>query len=276
MIMRDGQTGHAVRSLTFPWYAPRLALVAGVLLVIVLTLGGFWLVYFWQRAGEITPLRAENIELRQAIAKLPSLEAEMERHREFTRRVAKLIGMDVPNFEDSTLSAAAISQTGAAGQLSSLDTLGSVAVPESVSSLSPHGILVTNCKADPNNQPRGMPVLGRVSQIYSPNAVNPVLRHYGIDLAAQEGMPVYAAASGTVESAGEDKIFGQLIVIDHGNGFKTSYGHNSRLFKRTGDHVQRGAIIAFSGNTGISTAPHVHYEIQHKGTTVDPAAFLGP
>ena len=276
MIMRDGQTGHAVRSLTFPWYAPRLALVAGVLLVIVLTLGGFWLVYFWQRAGEITPLRAENIELRQAIAKLPSLEAEMERHREFTRRVAKLIGMDVPNFEDSTLSAAAISQTGAAGQLSSLDTLGSVAVPESVSSLSPHGILVTNCKADPNNQPRGMPVLGRVSQIYSPNAVNPVLRHYGIDLAAQEGMPVYAAASGTVESAGEDKIFGQLIVIDHGNGFKTSYGHNSRLFKRTGDHVQRGAIIAFSGNTGISTAPHVHYEIQHNGTTVDPAAFLGP
>ena len=275
MIMREGQTSHAVRSLTFPWYTPRLALVVGVLLVIVLTFGGFWLVYFWQRSREITPLRAENIELRQAITKLPALEAEMERHREFTRRVAKLIGMDVTNFEDSTLSASAVSQR-AAGQLSSLDTLGSPTVPESVASLTPHGVLVTNCKADPNNQPRGMPVLGRVSQIYSPNATNPVLRHYGIDLAAQEGLPVYAAASGTVESAGEDKIFGRLIVVDHGNGFKTSYGHNSRLLKQTGDHVQRGAIIAFSGNTGISTAPHVHYEIQHNGTTVDPAAFLGP
>ena len=275
MIMREGQTGHAVRSLTFPWYAPRLALVAVVLLVIILMVGGFWLIYFWQRASEITPLRAENIELRQAIAKLPSLEAEMERHREFTRRVAKLIGIDVPDFEDS-LSSVAGSTPAGVGQLSQFDTLTSSSVAESISARSPHGTLVTNCKADPNNQPRGMPVLGRVSQIYSPNSPNPVMRHYGIDLAAQEGMPVYAAASGTIEKAGEDKIFGQLIVIDHENGFKTLYGHNSRLLKKAGDHVQRGAIIAFSGNTGISTAPHVHYEIQHNGTPVDPAAFLGP
>jgi murein DD-endopeptidase MepM/ murein hydrolase activator NlpD len=275
MIMREGPTGHAVRSLTFPWYAPRLALVAGVLLVVVLTVGGFWLVYYWQRAREITPLRAENIALRQAIAKLPALEAEMVRHREFTRRVAKLIGMDVPNFEDSTLNAGAISLAGQ-GQFSGLDTLGSSTVSESVSSPAPHGILVTSCKADPNNQPRGMPVLGRVSQTYAPDAANPALRHYGIDLAAQEGLPVYASASGTVESAGSDKIFGNLIVIDHGNGFKTSYGHNSKLLKQTGDRIRRGDIIALSGNTGISTAPHVHYEIQHNGTTVDPAAFLGP
>jgi murein DD-endopeptidase MepM/ murein hydrolase activator NlpD len=276
MIMREGQDGHAVRSLTFPWYAPRLALALAALLVIVLTVGGFWLVYFWQRSSEVTPLRAENIELHQAIGKLPALEAEMERHREFTRRVAKLIGMDVPNFEDSTLNSSSQSQAATVAQFSGRDTLGSSAISGSDASLSPRGTLVTNCKADPNNQPRGMPVLGRVSQIYSPNAANPVMRHYGIDLAAPEGLPVYAAASGTIESAGEDKIFGRLIVIDHGNGFKTSYGHNSKLLKKAGDHVQRGNIIALSGNTGISTAPHVHYEIQHNGTTVDPAAFLGP
>src|SRR3972149_3730347 len=272
MIMREGQDGHAVRSLTFPWYAPRLALALAALLVIVLTVGGFWLIYFWQRSSEITPLRAENIELRQAIGKLPTLEAEMERHREFTRRVAKLIGMDVPNFEDSTLNPSSLSQSPMAAQFSGRDALGSSAISGTDTSLSPRGGLVTNCKADPNNQPRGMPVLGRVSQIYVPNAANPVMRHYGIDLAAPEALPVYAAASGTVESAGEDKIFGRLIVIEHGNGFKTSYGHNSKLLKKSGDRVRRGDIIAPSGNTGISTAPHVHYEIQHNGTTVDPAA----
>lgn len=276
MIMREGQTGHAVRSLSFPWYAPRVALIAGVVLVIMLTVGGFGLVYYWQRAREITPLRAENIELRQAMAKLPALEAEMERHREFTRRVAKLIGMDVPNFEDSTLGTAVLPPPGMPGEFGAAESLSASSAQEELSSLSPHGVLVTYCKADPNNQPRGMPVLGRVSQIYSPNAANPALRHYGIDLAAQEGLPVYAAASGTVESAGQDKVFGQLIVIDHGNGFKTSYGHNSKLLKKTGDKVRRGDIIALSGNTGISTAPHVHYEVQHNGTTVDPAAFLGP
>lgn len=276
MIMKEGQEGHGVRSLTFPWYAPRLALILGAMLVILLTVGGFWLVYFWQRSSEITPLRAENVELHQAIAKLPALEAEMERHREFTRRVAKLIGMDVPNFEDSTIGPAASAPLSMSTVLGSADSIGLAAELASDSPLSPHGILVTRCKADPNNQPRGIPVLGRVSQIYSPNAANPVLRHFGIDLAAQEGLPVYATASGTIESSGEDKVFGQLIVIDHGNGFKTSYGHNSKLLKKTGDRVQRADIIALSGNSGISTAPHVHYEIQHNGATVDPAAFLGP
>ena len=90
------------------------------------------------------------------------------------------------------------------------------------------------------------------------------------------GSPVFTPAAGTVASAGWDKIFGLLIVVDHGNGFKTFYGHNSELLKKTGDKVKRADIIALSGNSGISTAPHLHYEIRLNEETVDPAVYLGP
>jgi murein DD-endopeptidase MepM/ murein hydrolase activator NlpD len=137
------------------------------------------------------------------------------------------------------------------------------------------GVLVTVCPPDPNNRPRGMPLSGRVSRDFAPRQSNPSLRHSGIDFAAREGTPVLATANGTIEFAGEDDTYGFLITVDHGNGFKTTYGHNSLLLMKEGEKIERGDRIAFSGNTGVSTAPHLHYEITENGVPVDPSGFLG-
>ena len=99
--------------------------------------------------------------------------------------------------------------------------------------------------------------------------------HGGVDLAVGEGTPVYAADNGKVivaEDSGNG--YGNYIILDHQNGFKTLYGHNSELLVSVGDVVAKGDRIALSGNTGNSTGPHLHFEIQVNDEKVDPQQYL--
>lgn len=98
--------------------------------------------------------------------------------------------------------------------------------------------------------------------------------HEGIDIAVGNGTPVVAAASGTVISAGWGGGYGNLVVIDHGGGIATAYAHNSRLAVSAGQSVGQGTVIAYSGNTGHSTGPHVHFEVRVGGRAVDPMGYL--
>jgi murein DD-endopeptidase MepM/ murein hydrolase activator NlpD len=98
--------------------------------------------------------------------------------------------------------------------------------------------------------------------------------HEGIDIAVGEGTPVHAAASGTVIYAGWMEGYGNLVVIDHGNGLSTAYGHNSSLASSMGQSVAAGEVIAYSGSTGHSTGPHVHFEVRLNGSPVDPLGYL--
>jgi murein DD-endopeptidase MepM/ murein hydrolase activator NlpD len=98
--------------------------------------------------------------------------------------------------------------------------------------------------------------------------------HEGIDIAVPSGTPVGAAASGTVIFAGWMSGYGNLVAIDHGNGLSTAYGHNSSLVVSVGQTVSAGAVIAYSGSTGHSTGPHVHFEVRVNGTPVDPLGYL--
>jgi murein DD-endopeptidase MepM/ murein hydrolase activator NlpD len=99
-------------------------------------------------------------------------------------------------------------------------------------------------------------------------------KHQGIDLAVKEGTPVKAAGSGVVSFCGWTSDLGNVIVIDHGNGFLTRYGHNSRNTVEKGDIVKQGKIIAFAGNSGRSSAPHLHFEIWKDGVPVNPRDYL--
>jgi len=99
--------------------------------------------------------------------------------------------------------------------------------------------------------------------------------HEGIDIAAPTGTPVYAAASGRVIIAGWMGGYGNLVVIDHGGGLSTAYGHNSSFAVGTGASVSQGQVIAYAGSTGNSTGPHVHFEVRVNGTPVDPLGYLG-
>lgn len=99
--------------------------------------------------------------------------------------------------------------------------------------------------------------------------------HLGIDIAAATGAPVYAADSGVVVySGGISGGYGLMIMIDHGNGFHTLYAHLSQLVARCGSNVVQGQTIAYSGSTGNSTGPHLHFEIRYGGAFVNPHDYV--
>lgn len=98
--------------------------------------------------------------------------------------------------------------------------------------------------------------------------------HPGIDVAVAHGSYVRAAASGIVRTTGADDVYGHHVLIDHGDGYETMYGHASRLFVNIGDLVERHEVIALSGSTGRSTAPHLHFEIRKDGQPVDPLNYV--
>jgi murein DD-endopeptidase MepM/ murein hydrolase activator NlpD len=98
--------------------------------------------------------------------------------------------------------------------------------------------------------------------------------HSGLDIGAPVGTQVKAPAPGTVVFAGTHPEYGQTLVVDHGNETKSLYGHLSRLSVTVNQTVQRGDVMALTGNTGRSSGPHLHYEIQVKGQAVNPTSYL--
>ncbi|HEX9021911.1 MAG TPA: M23 family metallopeptidase [Nitrospirota bacterium] len=98
--------------------------------------------------------------------------------------------------------------------------------------------------------------------------------HEGIDIAAQTGTPVVAPADGLVIRAGFGSGYGNMVEISHGYGIKTIYGHNSRLNVKAGQHVKRGDVISYVGDSGSSTGPHLHYEVRLRGLPVNPAKYM--
>jgi murein DD-endopeptidase MepM/ murein hydrolase activator NlpD len=98
--------------------------------------------------------------------------------------------------------------------------------------------------------------------------------HEGVDIAVGQGTAVQAAGAGTVIYAGWLGGYGNLAVVDHGNGLSTAYAHNSSLVSAVGQSVAAGEVIAYSGSTGHSTGPHVHFEVRLNGDAVDPLGYL--
>ncbi|NMP32053.1 M23 family metallopeptidase [Thalassotalea sp. M1531] len=98
--------------------------------------------------------------------------------------------------------------------------------------------------------------------------------HKGVDFAGKENAPIIATASGVVSWASERYGYGNLIEIDHGDGYKTRYGHNKVILVELGDVVEKGQVIAKMGSTGRSTGPHVHYEILRNNTQINPAKYV--
>lgn len=116
------------------------------------------------------------------------------------------------------------------------------------------------------------PAQGRVTSEYGPRWGR---MHQGIDIAAPTGSAIYAAQSGTVIFAGSMSGYGNAVVIDHGGGFTTLYGHQSRIMTSEGASVDRGARIGSIGNTGRSTGPHLHFETRYGGSARNPRGCLG-
>ncbi len=121
--------------------------------------------------------------------------------------------------------------------------------------------------------------LPQTARITSPFGVreHPILGgwrlHAGVDLMAATGTPVHAVAAGIVRRASSDGVNGRILVLDHGRGVTTVYCHNDALLVRNGQRVDKGQIVARTGNSGLSTGPHLHYQLDLAGEPVDPLRF---
>jgi murein DD-endopeptidase MepM/ murein hydrolase activator NlpD len=98
--------------------------------------------------------------------------------------------------------------------------------------------------------------------------------HRGLDISAPTGTPIFAPSDGVIRFVGQGSDLGRLIIIDHGYGFSTKYGHLNKYFVQTGDKVRKGQIIGAVGSSGTSTGPHLHYEVHIHGRPVNPAHYL--
>lgn len=130
----------------------------------------------------------------------------------------------------------------------------------------------------PAIQPVSNKDLSRIASGFG-SRIDPVYKtikfHYGLDFAAPQGTPIYATADGTITTAGSTgNGYGNHVVINHGYGYETLYGHMVRVKVRNGQAVKRGEVIGWVGSTGKSTGPHCHYEVHKYGQKIDPIYFF--
>ena len=126
--------------------------------------------------------------------------------------------------------------------------------------------------------PAIMPTKGEYESSKFGMRLHPILKimkkHYGIDFVTNIGTPVYAPGKGKVVFVGRKGGYGLEVIIDHGYGYRTRYAHLSKSLVKKGQHVTRGDLIAKTGNSGLTTGPHLHYEVSHNGVKLNPAQFF--
>ncbi|HEU4469791.1 MAG TPA: M23 family metallopeptidase [Flavisolibacter sp.] len=132
--------------------------------------------------------------------------------------------------------------------------------------------------ATPAIQPVANKDLSRIASGFG-YRIDPIYKtvkfHAGLDFTAPQGTPIYATADGVIATAGlSDGGYGNHVIIDHGYGYETLYGHMVRIKSRRGERVKRGEVIGYVGSTGKSTGPHCHYEIRKNGQKLDPVYFF--
>jgi murein DD-endopeptidase MepM/ murein hydrolase activator NlpD len=168
-------------------------------------------------------------------------------------------------------------------KISSLIKLNNITTPDKIYIGQELLIPANEVKADYQLAFRGQavnyiwPVQGKISSYYGWRD-HPVYKerifHTGIDIAVPYGTPVYAAAAGVVEFSAWSEGYGNLVIIRHRDNSQTYYGHNLKLLVKEGDQVKQGKVIAFSGNSGVSTGPHLHFEIRIDNRHADPLKYL--
>jgi murein DD-endopeptidase MepM/ murein hydrolase activator NlpD len=217
------------------------------------------------KLGELELLRRQNGQLKEKVARIAAVEKKIT---------------DLEVVEDKLMVIAG--ERDAARELAPVSVEGGESGAEFLSVA--EGIrqfqeLATSRRGITLKAPDGNPVEnGWVTRGFGENAgLEGHSFHNGCDVACPEGTPVAVTAPGVVTFAGEDPIYGNLVIVQHGlTGYSTFYGHNRDIKVRVGQKLGRGAVIAFVGNTGRSSAPHLHYEIRLHGVPVNPIKYMTP
>ncbi|MBP2680785.1 MAG: zinc metalloendopeptidase, family [Candidatus Krumholzibacteriota bacterium] len=211
------------------------------------------------KAHRADELAAENAEFVEQRAQIDSLQMELVRMQALGLQIKNMLGVELTAADSALVANWAPSARAPAisGALESAEQVRD----ERVSLL----------KAIPSM----WPIRGYVTKEFDiAGGENRERYHPGMDIAATRNTPVRASADGVVNTSGWDETYGYLVVIDHGFGISTVYGHNSRNLVKVGDRVTRGQTIAFLGSTGRSTAPHLHFEVRKNAVPENPRKYL--
>jgi murein DD-endopeptidase MepM/ murein hydrolase activator NlpD len=267
VIVPDGSD--APRSLTVSdRLIRRLGWAAGGSALAMLVLTVVALVRFAGPSGLsslMTPAERQLVELRTRMAELRDTIASLDKRNE---RIRLLAGLPNPD-------------SGVVPEQIPLDVDTLIGRANSLSA----SFEAVSTSLSKNNErlsatPSIMPTAGWLSSQFSRARFHPILHlsrpHEGIDVAAPYGAPVVAPAAGVVARISRQTGYGLVLEIEHGNGIETKYAHLSRVVVRAGQRVTRGQAIAAVGNSGLSTGPHLHYEVHVNGKVVDPLTYVLP
>jgi murein DD-endopeptidase MepM/ murein hydrolase activator NlpD len=218
-------------------------LLAGLLLVVLLVFGGLA-----QRAVTADRLQEELGAAHAELDQIGRLRSELAGLRAMQEKVLLMLGVEPAGF---AVAADSLGEAQGAGDLQTLAAMVMTPPPDTW----PAGGYVTNEFSE-----------GDIAAGRPP--------HQGLDIAGPEGAPILAAGDGMVARTGEDRFLGIFVEIQHGLGYLTVYGHCRSAAVARGEQVRRGQVIAYMGTTGRASASHLHFEIWHNGTAVDPRQFL--
>lgn len=249
MLHRDGAISS--RSVRLPLWLARTLGVGGLAVAILVLIGALLYAPIVRLAAsvpalnrEIDQLRAENAQVRELATTLARMETQYE-------QVRTMLGGDVVPPRARTYNAPVAQVV--------------------VASLPGDSGRFELGQSRPTHWPLGVPGIVTRGTTAGSSGGEP---HSGLDIAVPVGTPVRASGGGTVASAGWDPEYGLFVRLEHPGFYETMYGHASRLIADVGDTVQAGQVIALSGTTGRSTAPHLHFEIMREGSSIDPRLVL--
>lgn len=242
MLIPDGtQTGreYRLRQSLF-----KLIIIATIALLVGIILFFSFYGRILTRAALADKLQGENQRLLRYQYKVKLLEENLLQTRDIVSRLVKLAGIDYefPEFPSDSAIFAELDRKGIA--------------------------VLTRSASGDLTYPSGLPLQGFISKDFE--IEDEEHYHPGLDIACSEGLPVLTTASGQVIFAGFDDIYGNMVVIRHNDSITTVYAHNQELLVEVGQSVSVGARVALSGNTGKSSAPHVHYEIRINDKPINP------
>lgn len=230
-----------------------LTVAGSVLVVLVVMMAGSWL-WLASQAARVPALRTEVRQLRRDRVRVEELARTVERLSAEYAKVRGMLGAD-----SAALPAIVDSAAPAAGDTAA----------DSADADSAEGEARTSRSSLPSEWPlavRGFVTRGHLAPVRG--------SHPGMDIAVASGSRILAAGGGTVAEVGEDSVYGRFVRIAHPDGYESLYAHASALLVRARERVPAGGVIALSGSTGASTAPHLHFEIRKDGRPVDPGTLV--
>ncbi len=218
-------------------------------------------------------LARENETYRVEYQRVAELETRLNYLQQFEQQIRRVLGTEFSSnpIDDPVTVAAFINADTLAGRISS-DRYGYKGRTAAIQTVSPSSASIDIYKG--LEIPSMWPVEGFISRGFEWNPVAPTRSHTGVDIAGKEGAVVRAAAGGIVIWTGWSARFGNLVVLAHQSGYFSFYGHNQVILVSQRQHVDRGMPLALLGNTGYSSAPHLHFEIWLKDQPVDPFDLL--